>query len=243
TLVRSCWPGWRRGWVAVLGALVFAATLYTVTAGRAKIEDRFPAYDAAPGSGCQPIPGMPIPYAGSRSLPPEDQPHSLDGMDYLRWSAYCDHTYFLPLVYDYEGIRWMQDHVQGSPVIVEAQSFDLYRMSSRYAWNTGLPDVVGWDWHTRQHNGAVPTEFVTQRGNEIVAFYQALDPQEALAFLRKYDARYVIVGPMERAYYTPEGLAPDSTNRGLAKFDAMAAEGMLMEVYRNPGTVIYEVTR
>ena len=196
------------------------------------MSDRFPSYaSTAPGAGCAPLPGMQLPY--SQGLPPEQQPHSLYGLDYMTWSAYCDHDSFLPLAYDNDGIRWMQDNVQGSPVIVEAQSFDLYRMSSRYTWNTGLPDVVGWDYHTRQHNAAIPTEFVTTRGNEIIAFYTGPDIPSALAFLQRYDARYVIVGPMEQAYYGPSG--------GLAKFDTMVAQGLLSVAYRNPGTVICRV--
>jgi uncharacterized membrane protein len=214
-----------------------------------------------------------MPYPGNRSLPVGEQPHSLNGMDYLQWSAYCDTTYFLPLKYDYDAMRWMQDNVKGSPVIVEAQSFALYKTASRYTWNTGLPDVVGWDWHQRQERGALPTQFITDRGKEIEAFYCAgaglvedqltpyppcidalvnvglgdnwltgylsalqrsdLGPDWAADFLRKYDARYVVVGPMERAYYPPEGLA---------KFDTMVARGLLTVAYHNPGVTIYEVT-
>jgi uncharacterized membrane protein len=222
-------PSWRAGWVAALAALVSVSALYTVTAAGAKIRDRFPSFSVSPG--CEPIPGIAMPYAGDRSLPPAEQPRSLDGLAYLTWSAYCDHDRFLPLAYDYEAIRWMQDNVPGSPVIAEAQSFDLYRMSSRYTWYTGLPDVVGWDWHTRQHNAAIPTEFVTERGHEVIGFYDTPDPSAAMAFLRKYDVEYIVVGPMERAYYSPAGLA---------KFEGMAARGELIVAYQNPGVTIYQ---
>jgi YYY domain-containing protein len=227
-------PTWRSGWTAGLALLVGGAALYTVTAASAKMSDRFPSYaTTAPGAGCAPLPGMQLPY--SQGLPPDQQPHSLYGLDYMTWSAYCDHDSFLPLSYDNDAIRWMQDNVQGSPVIVEAQSFDLYRMSSRYTWNTGLPDVVGWDYHTRQHNAAIPTQFVTDRGNEIIAFYTGPDIASAMSFINRYNARYVIVGPMEQAYYGPSG--------GLAKFDTMVAQGLLTVAYRNPGVVIYAVTQ
>jgi uncharacterized membrane protein len=225
-------PSWRTVWTGGLALLVGGAALYTVTATSAKISDRFPSYAvSAQGSGCAALPGMVLPY--SQGLPPDQQPHSLYGLDYMTWSAYCDHDTFLPLAYDNQAIRWMQDNVQGSPVIVEAQSFDLYRMSSRYTWNTGLPDVVGWDFHTRQHYGAIPTEFVTTRGNEIIAFYNGLDIKAALDFIHRYDARYIIVGPMEQAYYGPSG--------GLGKFDAMVSQGSLSVAYRNPGVTIYAV--
>jgi YYY domain-containing protein len=224
-------PGWRTAWTSALAVLVAGAVLYTATASAAKVRDRFPAVAAIPDSGCSPITGMALPY--ERGLPVNEQPHSLYGLDYMTWSAYCDHDAFLPLVYDHDAIRWLQDNVIGSPVIVEAQSFDLYRMSSRYAWNTGLPDVVGWDYHTRQHNGAIPTEFVTQRGSEIISFYTTASLDDALDFLRRYQAAYVIVGPMEQAYYAATG--------GLAKFEAMAARGDLSVAYQNPGVTIYAV--
>jgi uncharacterized membrane protein len=210
---------------------VAAASLYTVTASAAKVRDRFPAVTAVVDSGCAPLAIMTTP--NTQSLPPERQPHSLYGLDYMQWAAYCDHDAFLPLGYDHDAIRWLQDNVVGSPVIIEAQSFDLYRMSSRYAWNTGLPNVVGWDYHTRQHNAAVPTEFVTERGFEVINFYTTTSPVEALSFIQKYDARYVIVGPMEQAYYGASG--------GLAKFDALVSRGDLVVVHQNPGVTIYAV--
>ncbi len=226
-------PTWRTAWLGALAVLVAGAGLYTLTATSAKVSDRFPSYVAsADGAGCAPIAGMTLPY--SQGLPPNQQPLSLNGLDYMTWSAYCDHATYLPLSYDYLAIRWMQDHVQGSPVIAEAQSFDLYRMSSRYTWNTGLPDVVGWDYHTRQHNAAIPTEFVTTRGNEIIAFYSGLDINAALDFIHRYNVGYVIIGPMEQAYYGASG--------GLGKFDAMVAQGSLSVAYRNPGVTIYAVS-
>lgn len=252
--------GWRNGWTIVAMLLVGASALYTVTAAAAKMRDRFPAFSVDNG-GCQAIPGMVLPY--TRGLPPEDQPPSLNGLDYMTFSAYCDRDRFLPLVYDYQAIRWLQDNVDGSPVLVEAQTFDLYKMSSRYAWNTGLPNVVGWDWHQRQQRGAAPTQFISQRGAQVSVFYclgispeqlaqypvcsatLGFDPEAgsalanpeladswALDFIQKYDVRYIVVGPLERAYYPPEGLA---------KFDRLARDGLLSLAYENPGVKIYEV--
>lgn len=255
---------WRNGWVVALTLLVGGAALYTVTATNAKIKDRFVAMAVTDaGGGCQAIPGMPLPYV--QGTPPAEQPRGLNGMSYLTWTAYCDQGYFLPLVYDYEAMRWLQDNVQGSPVIVESQTFDLYKMSSRYAWNTGLPNVVGWDWHQRQQRGAGPTGYISHRGAEVSLFYclgstlaledigrykacgdvlvfapdlggllQEPDAAETWAdeFIRQYDVRYIIVGPQERAYYPPDGLA---------KFERMAAQGRLAVAYRNEGVTIYEV--
>jgi uncharacterized membrane protein len=51
---------------------------------------------------------------------------------------------------DSQAIGWMQENVQGSPVIVEATLRNLYRWGSRVSIYTGLPYVVGWLWHEQQ---------------------------------------------------------------------------------------------
>lgn len=234
-------PEWQRLnrniWGVVLGALVVVAASYTVTATSAKIRDRFYQRAAVinpdnPDLDCKAIPGMPLPYAVSLAV--SDQPHSLNGMDYMQWSAYCDQGYYIPLKYDYEAIRWMQDNIQGSPVIVETNTPE-YRLGSRYTINTGLPGVVGWNWHQRQQRGVVVSDtLVTKRVEEIGLFYSTLDETEAQAFLKKYEVSYIVVGLYEMAYYPREGLA---------KFEHMVDAGLLNVAYQNDGVVIYQVVK
>jgi YYY domain-containing protein len=234
-------PEWqalnRNAWRVALGALVVVAASYTVTATSAKISDRFYSREAAinpdnPEVDCKAIPGMPLPYEVSLAV--KDQPHSLNGMDYMQWSAYCDQGYYIPLKYDYEAIRWMQDNIQGSPVIVETNTVE-YRLGSRYTINTGLPGVLGWNWHQRQQRGVVVSDtLVTKRVEEIGLFYSTLDEAEALDFLKEYEVSYIVVGLYEMAYYPREGLA---------KFERMEDLGLLNVAYQNDGVVIYEVVK
>jgi uncharacterized membrane protein len=196
------YPGWRRVWSAALILLVAGAALYPIAAGRAKILDRFGP----------------------------DLPNSLDGMQYME-SSYYDWQGPMDLSQDYRAIRWLQENVQGSPVIVEANLRDLYRWGSRFSIYTGLPGVVGWEWHQQQQRALTPGAWVSERIAEIDHFYMTASPQEALAFLRKYGVKYIIVGQLERNIYP---------GPGLEKFEAQNGS-LWREVFRDQATVIYEV--
>ncbi|MER3546008.1 MAG: hypothetical protein C4311_15815, partial [Chloroflexota bacterium] len=209
---RAWAPRLRRAWRLALGVLLFCAALYPIQATRAKWEDRFA---------------------------PRDIPPTLNGMAYMQGAQYDEGTGPFSLRGDYDAIRWMQENIQGSPVIVEAASgypgpnAPLYHYGNRVSINTGLPAVMGWDWHQKQQRslvpGGTPGEWIDQREQQVHDFYTVYDAQQALEFLQRYRVRYVYVGPEERAIY---GTA------GLAKFDQMAE---LRLVYQNPQVKIYEV--
>lgn len=160
----------------------------------------------------------------------EDAPLTLDGMAYMQTAYTFDQDQRIELKFDYEAIRWMQENVQGSPVIVEAQ-IPEYRWGTRMTIYTGLPTVLGWNWHQRQQREFVPGNDIWGRCGEIQAFYTGTDLALTQGFLKKYQVHYIIVGQLERAYY----FGP-----GLDKFEEQ--DGVLWhEVYRNVATEIYEV--
>ena len=203
----------RQVWQIALGVLVFAAVLYPLLATPAKWAIRMS----------------------------KEAPHTLDGMAFMPYVEYGDtNNSTIPLGYDYEAIRWMQRNIAGSPVIVEGHShnngnFSPYRsITNRIAMYTGLPAIVGWDWHQRQQRATLPGNLVSDRINEVNQFYNTPDMYAAQAFLNKYNAEYVYVGQLEQVYYNPAGIA---------KFAQMVQAGMLTEVYRNDGAVIYRVIR
>jgi uncharacterized membrane protein len=117
--------------------------------------------------------------------------------------------------------------VQGTPAIVEAH-IPFYRWGNRFTIYTGLPGVLGWDWHQTQQRGAAP---VQQRAADIDSFYSSPDVTGAVKFLRAYDVKYVIVGQVERLYY-PQA--------GIDKF-AAGLNGALDVAYSNPRLTIYKV--
>ncbi|HEX7975985.1 MAG TPA: DUF2298 domain-containing protein, partial [Anaerolineales bacterium] len=195
-------PKWRSAWKVALAALVIGAALYPLIAGMAKVKDRMVS----------------------------TAPHTLDGMLYMNYATY-DWQGTMDLSQDYRAILWMEENVQGSPVIVEANLRDLYRWGSRFSIYTGLPGVVGWEWHQQQQRALVPGTWISSRIQEIDDFYTTTDLEAARSFLRKYGVRYIIVGQLEHNHYP---------GPGLDKFPA--ANGVLWsEVYRDGDTAIYEV--
>lgn len=203
--------GWRRGWLLAGTLLALAAASFTVTGTWAKRADRWP--DVA------------------------HPPHNLDGMAFMLDDGsgpvtYKDEERTLNLTADYAGIRFVQDHIPGTPTIVEGHTAE-YRWGARYSIYTGLPAVVGWSWHVRQHNSLLPGSLVDKRIDEVINFYNTTDLQAALDFLRRYDVRYVVVGDLERTYYAAEGIA---------KFPRLVEQGKLQEMFSVPGHVsIYRV--
>ncbi len=159
-------------------------------------------------------------------------PHTLNGMTFMQYSTYHDEGVAMDLSQDYNAIRWMQDNVPGSPVIVEANSVE-YHWGTRYTIYTGLPGVVGWNWHQRQQRTATSHDWVFERVDAVHEFYQTQDLDWTQAFLKKYDVRYIVLGQLEKAKYA---------GPGLEKFSAQ--EGILWwGVFRDRDTVIYEVIK
>ena len=116
-------------------------------------------------------------------------------------------------------------------MILEAQ-IPEYRWGSRFSVYTGLPTVQGWNWHQRQQRSVVPSIEVERRVNDVQEIYNTLDPLRAHSLIDLYGVRYIIVGGLERATYSPEGLA---------KFDVLAQQGLLKPVYQGGVVTIYEV--
>lgn len=177
-------------------------------------------------------------------------PLTLDGLEYMQYANYTEVVDRLvmdqveqpvyeqiSLLDDYRLIRWLQDNIVGSPVIIEAQSYLLlYQWGGRISINTGLPSVVGWDYHQTQQRslGNMP-QMVRMRVANVNAFYTTPIISEAANLLYHYEVGYVIVGALERARYSASG--------GLEKLDRMVEMGLLSVVYREGISVVYQVNR
>ncbi len=134
------------------------------------------------------------------------------------------------LKWDEEAIRWLQDNVDGSPVVLEAHT-EQYHWSARIANYTGLPTVLGWPWHQLQQRGPYDFE-IRDRASRIREMYVTTDLSRTQELLRQYNVKYIVVGELEKIYYGQEGLQ---------KFPALTDSGLLSRVFQNDGVSIYKI--
>ncbi|HEX6511103.1 MAG TPA: DUF2298 domain-containing protein, partial [Chloroflexota bacterium] len=190
------WHQLRRQFALGGAALLIAAGLtYPLAAGIARAHDRF------------------------TQLPLTD-----DGEAFMAVSTWQDKQP-VPLRPDWEAITWLQDHVQGSPVILEGRG-RLYSWANRVSIYTGLPTVLGWDWHQIQQRGLFGDQDIQRRAGDVTNMYSNPSLDSIRPLLQQYGVRYVYVGPFERETYPAQGLD---------KFAALPA------VYEADGVTIYEV--
>ncbi|CAG0973141.1 hypothetical protein ANAEL_01292 [Anaerolineales bacterium] len=204
-------------WSFVLGILLLCAASYPLIATGKKMTDRWPDI--------------------------QNPPHILDGSAFMLGDAvtlnpaiYNDENRPINLGDDYLAIQFMQDQVKGSPVFVEGHTQE-YRWGSRFAIYTGLPSVVGWSWHVRQHNSLLDGAIVDRLIDEVNNFYNTTDVDVAEQFLKKHQVKYIVVGDLERTYYDANGID---------KFHNMVEQGVLRMVFGDGGantTTIFEVIK
>ena len=96
----------------------------------------------------------------------------LDGIDYMKTSTYLQTGSSIDLSSTYFATQWINNNVQGNPIIIEA-SKDLYTWSSNISINTGLPSVLGWDWHQKQQRSLSP-DMVNLRKSRLMNFIQQI---------------------------------------------------------------------
>jgi uncharacterized membrane protein len=197
--------------------LIFGSTVFLVEGTQVRLQD--PAIWAAvqpPAGGVQP------------------QGLSLDGMAYMRgWYPG-----------DYDAINWMNQHVGGMPVVVEATG-GVYEWYGRVAIYTGLPDVVqpGHEGEQR-YGGQQPFgDQIAPRVRDVEQFWSTSDPGEAVSFLTRYHVGYIYLGKVERECYAKQGDAcVPMTGAAIDKFHQLENGGRIHAVYSNADVVIFQVT-
>jgi YYY domain-containing protein len=205
-------------WYTVFGFMFLISVLYPITATQGKAIFRFTS----------------------------DVPLTLDGMEYMQYTRHWEGGFndYIELQNDYNIIRWLQENVQGTPVIMEALSTRVtYEWGARIAINTGLPTIIGWDYHQRQQRSLeqLPALVANRRAN-VNAFYTTPSIDTAVELLRHYNVTYIILSDYERMRYgtTTEEASLGIIN-GLDKFDVMVQMGVIQVVYQEGQATIYQV--
>ncbi len=161
-----------------------------------------------------------------------EQGRGLDGQAFMRDATCQEEGEAFALLWDLAAIRWLQDNVTGTPVIVEAH-LPEYRWGSRVSIHTGLPTIIGWNWHERQQRAGLPGGAVEARVDDVRRIYSEPDPAAIRPLLDRYGAEYVYLGPLERIRYPKEGTA---------KFET-AQPGLWEIAYESPQVKILKVLR
>lgn len=99
---------------------------------------------------------------------------------------------------DASAIRWLNDHVEGNPVVLEANG-DSYSDYERVSAMTGLPTILGWYVHEWLWRGGI--EDLNQRVGLVEAVYTSSDETLIRSILEEYEVEYIFVGKMEREKY------------------------------------------
>lgn len=202
-------------WRLAATGLALAGLLFLPLGIPARVQDRFPERRPPPGT--------------------------LNGMDYMTVGVlyWPDADHPLDLAYDYLAIRWLLDHVTGTPVIAEAPAgsylvagesvvADYYRAGGlRVASFTGFPTLVGQHQYEQR-----PAEQVGPRTRLAQELFQTTDIGRARELLAELRVAAVYIGPLERLLFSAEALR---------KFDVLAGLGEMTVVYQTPQAAIYWV--
>ncbi|HPN56307.1 MAG TPA: DUF2298 domain-containing protein [Candidatus Omnitrophota bacterium] len=126
---------------------------------------------------------------------------------------------------DYAGILWLNAHVSGQPVILEAVGTS-YSDFSRVSAFTGLPTVVGWPVHEWLWRGSY--DIPAPRIEDVKSMYEQPFSLASARMFEKYMVDYIFVGDKEREAY------PD------LRSDQLRALGDV--VFQNGGTFVVHRT-
>ncbi len=103
-------------------------------------------------------------------------------------------------------------------------SYDAY---VRISMQTGLPTVVGWEWHLRQRGQDL--EGIVARKKDLETLYTGTDRSGRRAVLDRYGVIWIVVGRLERTTY------------GLTGQDPLAGIPGVIPWARRDSTVVYRV--
>lgn len=113
---------------------------------------------------------------------------TLDGLKWLEG----EHTG------DAEAIYFLRS-LPGEHILVETAGID-YQYSGRVSAFTGIPTIIGWQFHEYMWRGDVPSGWYGTRANDVRAIYE--EPDKTRSLMNAYNADLLYVGPLEIEQYS-----------------------------------------
>jgi uncharacterized membrane protein len=209
-------------WMACLTLLVLASLIYPLLAPSARLSTYNNQTHTMTMTPSWNLDGMTY----LQSCRPPDMYPSMDSDP----STFCQYD----VTHDYAAIRWINAHIQGDPIIVEAanasnEDYSLYALVSSF---TGLPTIMGWpghevQWRANWLQNPINSSSFNQRLSDITMIYTSPDPQTVLGLMRQYHAEYLYVGTIEHVAY------PQANLTRFASF--------MPTVYSKDGVAIYRL--
>ena len=154
---------------------------------------------------------------------------TLDGLDFLN----------ITHKEDYKAIEWINKNIKGIHVILEVPG-KQYTYTSRVSSYTGLPTVLGWEYHASEVTQA---KDIYNRSEDVNLIYNTTDNNEAIILLKKYKVDYIYIGEMEHGpsiiFESNYVVHIEYPKEGLDKFSKYPEIYTL--VYNNSNVQIYHV--
>lgn len=206
-------PRWPRVSLAQVGTVaaavvVAASLLYPALASGPRLEMRFEGH---PGPG------------------------TLDALDWMQYGTLTTASgAVIQFRDDRAAIDWLNEHVDGTPVIAEASIGPYRGNGSRISIATGLPTVLGWQRHETQQRS---TPELDARWMDIRALYDDPDPAVKRAVIERYGITYIVIGDVERLSLLNDNPAdPYASAEGIAALEGMI--GTELEVVFQQGSTL-----
>ena len=100
---------------------------------------------------------------------------------------------------DAAAIRWLNDNVEGQPIILEASGDSYQDYDNRVSAMTGLPTVLGWYVHEWLWRNNLEEE--NQRKEDVQTIYTSSDAEQVKTLIEKYHISYLFIGSCEYEKY------------------------------------------
>jgi uncharacterized membrane protein len=102
---------------------------------------------------------------------------------------------------DYDAITWLNENIDASAIAEAAKLGSSYSRYGRIAAHTGIPAVIGWDFHQVQWRGTADPQ--GSRTSDLQVLFETPDWMRALEIVSRYNIDIVYIGRLERETYRP----------------------------------------